>query len=152
MTVQEWSRLLQCAMLIIPAVTAFTHIPCTKSRIVRSSYENKCPFGKCYQDGQVCFSRAVRGMDLKVIMNSESGKQSTTGDLARLKSPFLNHEVLINVVTEKTEMSVAKKLLQVINWAYRGKPGVPGWTGRSKIIGRTQKLLAWCRNHATLLS
>ena len=138
--------LLQAVMLpllVTPAVTAFTHAPFTKSSIVRMAFF-KHPLAKCFHNRKV--SRAG-DLALSANIHEGSGKQSTMENVARSASQFLNHEVLINIVTEKTEMSVAKKLLQVINWAYRGKPGVPGWTGRSCIMGSKKKLLVQCRDH-----
>ena len=38
-------------------------------------------------------------------------------------------DIKILKVTPTTNMSVARQMLQVINWAYRGKPDVPSWTG-----------------------
>jgi hypothetical protein len=121
-------------MLIIPAVTAFTHAPYTKLSKIQITFYNKYPLGNCLHDRKVCLrSKSLHINPISSASESNSnvdcGKQSTMDNLAKTTSSVLNHKVLINVVTEKTEMSVAKKLLQVINWAYRGKPGVPGWTG-----------------------
>ena len=125
--------LLETVILIIPEVIAFTHIPFTRSSIVRTAFCNKHPFGMFFHGRKVSRAGNLMAMALEANVNEESGsgKQSTMETLERSTSPYLDHRVLINVVTEKTEMSVAKKLSQVINWAYRGKPGVPGWTGRS---------------------
>ena len=48
--------------------------------------------------------------------------------MARLSS-LNTDEIVIRMLTPATKMAIAKQLIEVINWAYRGKPGEAGWTG-----------------------
>jgi hypothetical protein len=95
------------------------NLQCNRLRFSR----NTCSHWNCRQWGN------------RMNWSTDSVKRANVA-LSSTKVSTSPEDIIIRKITPTTNMAVARQMLNVINWAYRGKPDVPGWTGiRCALMG-----------------